>query len=81
MNGITKMVVTDRARASRPRRLKVGVTGRNGSYSIAADDRLAQAIVVLGGVAVAAAGMCGESAYVASDCVLGSKGDRRTCKR
>jgi cysteine-rich repeat protein len=81
VSGVTKLVVTDRARSSSPRRVKVVVTGKNGSYEVGAGDSPVQAVVVLGSVADAAAGMCGESAYTAADCVLDRRGDRLTCKR
>lgn len=81
VNGITKLVVTDRSRPSTRRQVKVVVTSKNGSYPVDADDPPIQAIVVLGSVADAAAGICGESAYAASDCAFSRTGDRLTCKR
>jgi len=48
VSGVTKLVVTDRARPETPRQLEVVAIGNDGSYAVGDEDSPIQAIVLLG---------------------------------
>ncbi|MEW6269255.1 MAG: hypothetical protein AB1689_08170, partial [Thermodesulfobacteriota bacterium] len=68
--GINQVVINDKNTTKTPRRVKVLVKGKKSTYPVTGPDAPVQAIVTLGDDAAAAAGLCGESAYVAADCRL-----------
>jgi len=80
-NGIVKLTLTDRSRASAPRQAKVVVTGRNGAYSVTPADLPLQARLTLGDAADAAAGLCAESSYGATSCAFNRAGSQLVCTR
>jgi hypothetical protein len=61
--------------------VQVSVTGNNGTYPVVSGDEPINAIVTVGGQAEAAAGLCGETAFVASDCFYNSSKNQLTCQK
>lgn len=80
-NGINQVVINNKDVAKTPRRVKVTVKGKKGTYPVVAADSPVQAVVTLGDATAAAEGLCGESAYTASDCKLNKQQNRLTCRR
>ena len=59
---------------------KVNLTAKNGTYPVTAADLPLKMVAVLGGTAAGEAGECGEHAFVASQCRVGSGGALLYCK-
>ena len=81
VNGITQVVVNDKNTAKTPRRVKVTVKGKKGTYPVAGGDAPIQAIVTLGDAAAAEQGLCGESDYAPSSCLFNATQNKLTCRR
>jgi cysteine-rich repeat protein len=81
VNGIVKLVLTDRSRTTTPRQVKVVVTGKRGAYPVTPGDVPVQAIVTLGDATDATGGLCGESAYAADSCAFNGAGNQLVCTR
>jgi len=77
--GIFKVAFFDRA-TKQPNQVKVLVSGKNGDFSVTAGDLPIKALVVLGDQSAAAAGQCGETAFVPEQCAFDGKGRKLTCK-
>jgi len=58
----------------------VNLTAKNGTYPVTAADLPLKMVAVLGGTAAGEAGECGEHAFVASQCRVGSGGALLYCK-
>ena len=78
--GVTSMQVTDQGKRT-PRRVSVTITGKKATYPIAVGDEPLRATIVLGDQPAAVAGACGESAFVAGDCLFNRKRDTLVCKQ
>jgi hypothetical protein len=66
-SGVTKLAIMDR-NAQAAGQVGLKASGRDGAFAVVPGDEPVEAIVVLGRVEDAAAGRCGESAFVAGDC-------------
>ena len=75
-----KVQLDDRSTVA-PGRVEVNVTSNNGTYPVVSGDEPINAIVTVGGQAEAAAGLCGETAFVVSDCSYNSTRNQLTCKK
>lgn len=80
-DGIKKVTVTDRSGPNSLRQVLVKVVGVKGTYPVVTGDAPLQAIVTLGDASAAAAGVCGESSFVAADCSFNGPGNQVRCKR
>ena len=80
-DGIVKVTLQDVAKDDAPRRVRVKVTGKDGSYPFGSADVPLAAAVTLGGATEAAAGLCAESAFAPSDCVFNKAGTTVACRR
>lgn len=81
LRGIVKLTLTDRARASAPRQVKLGVSGKKGAYPVTPADLPLRAIITLGDASDAAAGLCGESSYESTSCAFNQAGSQMVCTR
>src|SRR5215470_16114700 len=79
LNGITRLRIEDESR-TQARRVTVKVTGRNGVYPVVSGDEPLEATLVLGDQTEAAAGVCGESAFVAPDCAFNRRATTLNCR-
>jgi len=79
-NGFSKIVILDQG-AKAPNRVRVIASGKDGTYPVIAGDEPVQVILVLGDQDSGQAGECGESAFVAGECVFDAPGTRLTCKK
>jgi hypothetical protein len=77
-SGITAARIVDVGRKA-ARHVSVALRGTRSTYPIVAGDEPLRVAVVLGDQAAAASGYCGESAYVAGDCVFNRRGSVLTC--
>ena len=80
-NGISQVVINDKNTTKTPRRVKVTVKGKKGTYPVVTADSPVQAVVTLGDATAAAQGLCGESAYTAPDCKFNAPQNKLTCRR
>jgi len=79
-NGFSKLVILDQG-AKAPNRVRVIASGKDGTYPVIAGDEPVQVILVLGDQDSGQAGECGESAFVAGECVFDAPGTHLTCKK
>lgn len=77
--GIFKVAFFDRG-SQQPNQVRVLVSGKNGDFPVLAGDEPITAIVVLGDQSAAAAGQCGETAFVPGQCAFDRTGRKLTCK-
>jgi len=78
-NGITRMRIRDFS-AHAPRRVRILVSGRDGSYDVTEGDEPLAVIVILGDEAQGALGLCGEGAFGPGACLFNHAGDRLRCE-
>jgi hypothetical protein len=81
LDGISQVVINDKNTTRTPRRVKVTIKGKKGTYPVVAADSPIQATVTLGDATAAAQGLCGESAYAAGDCRFNAPQNKLTCRR
>ena len=79
--GIVSLVINDKNTASTPRRVKVTVKGRKSTYPVVGGDSPVQAVVTLGDATAAEDGLCGESAYLSTNCAFNAPQNKLTCRR
>jgi hypothetical protein len=79
-NGIIEIEVIDRNGIA-PRRVDLTVTGDDGNYPVMMGDEPVNVSLAVGGQPEAAAGLCGESAFVAADCFYNNAKNQLTCKK
>jgi N-acetylneuraminic acid mutarotase len=77
--GIEKMQIRDRGGKS-PNRVQVKLKGVGGDYTIGPSDMAIKVTVILGDAQAAAAGACGETAFVTGNCDFTSKHDKLHCR-
>lgn len=75
--GIRKMKLVNRAGLATPRRVKVQITGKNGTYPVMGGDVPLRVIVTIGD---AAAGACGEIAFPVPSCLFDGAGSKLFCR-
>jgi hypothetical protein len=63
-----------------PNRVEIRVVGDDGTYPVVAGDEPIDGILAIGGPAQAAAGLCGETAFLPADCFYNLSGNRLTCR-
>jgi len=80
-NGISQVVINNKDTTRTPRRVKVTVKGKKGTYPVVAADSPVQAVVTLGDADAAEQGLCGESAYATTDCRFNAPQNKLTCRR
>jgi len=78
--GITGVKIIDQSRAA-PGHVRVIVTGKSGTYPVVDGDQPVNATVLLGNQSDAVAGACGETAFVAGNCVFNRSLNQLTCKK
>jgi hypothetical protein len=81
VGGINSLVINNKNTAKTPRSVKVTVKGKKSTYPVVTNDRPVQAIITLGDADAAENGLCGESAYGASDCLFNAPQNKLTCRR
>ncbi len=79
IGGIVTVNLWDRSNQL-PGRVEVKVAGEDATYPIVRGDEPIDAVLAIGGPAQAAAGLCGETAFVPADCSFNSSGKELTCK-
>lgn len=79
-NGIVKVIVKDRGSIA-PGQVQVQVNGHHGTYPIVTADAPVQAAIVLGGATAVAAGDCGRSSFVGSQCAFNGAANKLTCRQ
>lgn len=80
MGGIVKMTINDASRRSKAR-VKVAVTGRDGSYPVQLGDEPLRATIVFGGPVASEAGLCGEALFGPEDCAFNRSMTSLSCRR
>lgn len=80
-NGISQVVINNKDTTRTPRRVKITVKGKKGTFPVVTADSPVQAIVTLGDATAAANGLCGESAYTATDCRFNASQNKLVCRR
>jgi cysteine-rich repeat protein len=78
--GIEQMQIVDRNKQS-PGEVQVKVLGKNGAYPVEPGDAPLRAVVVLGGPAAGAAGLCGDSDFSFAECVFNKPANSLKCKK
>lgn len=78
--GISQLQILDRSKRT-PREVMIKAKGKAGTYPVVAADSPIEAIVVLGGQAAGQAGLCGESAWSATNCAFNGPGSTLKCLR
>ena len=63
-----------------PNRVEIRVVGDDGTYPVVAGDEPIDGILAIGGPAQAAAGLCGETAFLPADCFYNLSGNQLTCR-
>ena len=64
-----------------PNRVEIRVVGDDGTYPVVAGDEPIDGVLTIGGPAQAAAGLCGETAFVPADCFYNLSGNQLTCRQ
>jgi len=59
-----------------PNRVEIRVAGNSGNYPVVSGDEPIDGILTIGGPAQAAAGLCGETAFVSADCFYNLSGNQ-----
>ena len=80
IGAIVKVLFDDRTTVA-PGRIGLTVTGDDGTYPVVQGDEPINASVTAGNQTDAAAGLCGESAYVASNCTWNASRNQLTCMK
>ena len=81
VSGLFSVVVNDKNTTKTPRGVKVTVKGRKATYPVVTADSPVQAVVTLGDATAAEDGLCGESAYLSTDCKFNATQNKLTCRR
>jgi hypothetical protein len=63
-----------------PNRVEIRVVGDDGTYPVMAGDEPVDGILAIGGPVQAAAGLCGETAFLPADCFYNLSGNQLTCR-
>ena len=64
-----------------PNRVEIRVVGDDGTYPVVSGDEPIDGILTIGGPAQAAAGLCGETAFVPAECFYNLSGNQLTCRQ
>jgi cysteine-rich repeat protein len=79
-SGISSVRVEDRSKRT-PREVQIKVLGKFGNYPIVSGDSPVRVVVVLGQQSAAAAGLCGESNFLAADCTFNALRTTLRCRK